>query len=232
MELRALRALPSPMLLACLAGCSTLEVSDVLVARETGRPRLESSGPDASLSLGFNDTTGFYSVGVFGMPVIPTYVKGESPDLVLEARLTLVHHVDYSFATAPCLETDAAPLCPESVQVIPLLESRAEVQIGADAAAERIAGLPDFSLSAAELRAPARMTSAEVERRISYLGIPPWVSASIDVVYTYRCAAHCPAEFVLALDDFAVAGESFRSHGRYHFQKKRIKDYRGLTEIQ
>lgn len=224
------------LLAAALGGCSALEVSDVFVARETGEKSAVITGTDAIVSVDFDADTRFYSAGVLGIPVIPTYAKGAAKVLNMEIRLRLSRRHDYSFAAAPCLTTATGPLCPELVSIAPAFDS-GDVSLR-DALGRptggRIAALSARSVeySPAKLGTDGRVTSADIEKDCFYDGNPPWTSGEVNTIYTYRCAEACPMEFVVNADDIVVVGDTYRSRGSFHFKRIRATDYQGMTPVQ
>jgi len=238
MHLRVAHLLVLLVLVVNAPGCSTYEVRDVLVAQETGKYYVGFGDGGVSANIQFGGKLHFSSVGMFGMPVIPAYASDKPPaELKLQVELRLDRVLEYSLAAAPCLATEAGPLCPNRLEISPMFWTDAAIlrdARGNDTYGRipALAGRPPLNRPTAGLEAGARVTRDDIEGDFGYHGDPPWTGGLLRVTYAYRCAGTCPAQFTLTSDDIVVAGDSLRSAGIFHFETRRIKDYRGLTEVQ
>lgn len=213
-----------------VSGCSTMEVQDVY------RPVGESPGvmTDTVMAMaGFAPDDRFYSVGVAGMPVIPTHVAASDQDtLVFTVTLRLLRDADFSFAGRPCLVAGDEELCPVGVAVNAVAMARDDGGAYRDRR-PRWFVLPEFRGPSPAFPPPtdARITKELLYARHGYRGAP-WEQLRVDVAYTYRCAMVCsPNVSVAGRELLALDGEPVFTAG-LDFERVREKDYRGMTEVQ
>ncbi len=229
------------LVVACLVmsayGCSTFEISDVYMSKETGKEYVSFSNKEAQLSIMFAPDSRFGSVGVLGIPAIPIPV-GDGPQdaVVLEVDLRLLRETVFSFALRPCLTTQESLLCPQLVKISPLFDSadkEARDERGNRTYGRiRLFSAPDMEVALSAKDEGKRITSDSIFAHYGYKGIPRWVFGVVRLHYEYACNGPCPTEFVLSTAGLGVAEQLIRSEGSFHFKKRRTKVYEALAPVQ
>lgn len=213
-----------------LAGCSTLEVEDVY--RPVGAPpQYREELVEAFTSFAADNR--FYSVGLFGAPVIPTNIATSDQDtLVFSVHLRLRRDAAFSFASRPCLVAGSETLCPSAVAV----DATAMAQDDGTAHADghpRWGVLPEFRYAE---RAPFIATGDRFSKEDLYAyhgyGGAPWELLTVHVAYTYDCPGACSPELTVPGDVLLSIDGRTAFDGPLRFAKARRKDYRGMTDVQ
>lgn len=222
-----------------VGGCSTLEVQDAYrpIGNETAL--LDYKIDDVELRVGINPDTRFYSIGVFGVPIIPTYFKtADSTELALGIGLTLRHDHNFSFALRPCLTIEnSSTFCPYELEVSAVGMFRDDGSMYADkqkrwqkisnfySAENRILSLPTEPES-------GRVSRERIYQHYSYTGYRKWDYLRIDLTYKYKCEGTCPERLNLDVKDLVIVKNVPIPNGIYSFEKTRQKNYRFLTPVQ
>lgn len=226
------------MISLIFVGCSTLEVQRTyrFVGEESS---LLTLGGDAmELYVKINPDTLFSSMGVFGVPVVPIYVKTNDPtEISLEITLTLHGDSDFSFAPGPCLMDQTSNLIwPYKVEVSAVALYQDDGSMYRDKQ-KRWNKVPNFyaakdrvlSLSASGTE---RISRERIFQHYGYTGVQKWDYLKTSVIYKYKCQEACPEQLELISKDLAVVGDMTMLNGTYRFEKSRITDYRFTRQIQ
>jgi hypothetical protein len=173
--------------LPTVSGCSTFETRDVY--RTSDAARYEASG--VLLAVGFEPDTRFYSVGLLGLPLVPT-VMSASPrtDLALAVQLRLERNLDFSFSSSPCLNVSGKPLCPSQIE----LRAVAMAQDDGSAYADRLPRwdwLSEFKNARHMIVEPAPSTRIEKEHILAHYNYSGsrWGYLLVEATYKYECGA-------------------------------------------
>jgi hypothetical protein len=228
------------LVLGVLAGsCSTYEVRDAYTPIANGPGYVEFKQDDVELRIGIKPDTRFYSIGILGAPMIPTYIKAsDSKTIPMEIRLTLRHDRDFSFARRPCLSAESNDaLCPDELLVTAVAMSRDDGSMYTDKQ-RRWRRIPNFyQANERTLNPPVTNDSTRINREViyqhyGYVGEPEFGYLQVSVRYTYKCSGTCPKRLTLKTADL-VNLHSWTVPGRtIEFERTRQSDYRPLTIVQ
>ena len=193
----------------------------------------------AELRIGMNPDTRFYSIGILGAPIIPTYVKSaESKTIRMEVQLTLRHDRDFSFAERPCLSNEQElALCPSEVSVGAIAMFQDDGSMYADKR-KRWQHISSFfraqqrTFAIAPPKEKERINRQRVYQHYAYFGQPEFGYLQVNVRYSYECPDVCPQRVKLSTPDL-VSIENLRVPNQLiKFEKKQIRDYRPMTVVQ
>jgi hypothetical protein len=224
--------------LIVIGGCSTYEVRDSYVPLENGLGVLNFKQEDAELQIGMNPDMRFYSIGLLGVPFIPTSFKGnESKSIRMEIRMTLRQDRDFSFAQRPCLTTEnEQALCPNETSVSAIALSQDDGSRYADKQKRwhHIANFYQAKERTFELTPSdaARISRQSVYQHYGYLGKPEFGYLQVNVRYTYKCSETCPPRVTLrttglvTLENLSLPAETIA------FERKQQSDYRPMSIVQ
>lgn len=224
-----------------VAGCSTLEVEDIYVVRDSNSESVVYSGDGYIVDVHVIPDRRFTSMGLLGVPAIPIYANSKSAEGInLEVLMTLRTIHSFSFSSLPCLYTAGAQaLCPTGavVEAKAMFADEGETPYKGAPRSEHIAQFYDANVRPLPMKLPrapseARITSDEIYRRYDYHQVPPWTLLEARVTYRYTCVSACPTEFAIDMKGFAAVDDVLRTNGTYTFHKERRREYNATREVQ
>ena len=223
------------MVVMLAMACSTYEARDIY--RPTGSEPLDYQSEALGLQIGFDPDTRFYSVGLAGVPVLPTVVDpGGSTTLNLAINLRMKTDFDFSFSPGPCLVTESErPLCPYEIEVSARAMSQDDGTMYADGLRrwhkiEKFYRSQSLRLTPSEARRRGRVSRDSVYGHYSYSGMPKWGFMLVDLTYKYQCESNCPQRFDLDVTGLVIVEELPMPRGRHSFEKTREADYVPLVD--
>lgn len=222
-----------------LGGCSTLEVRDTYRPTGGGTTLPGYTSDDVKLHVAINPDTRFYSIGMLGIPIIPTYVKSTDPtEITLAIGLTLRRNHDFSFASRPCLiDEKSEMICPYRAEVSAVGMYQDDGSMYADKrkrwhkvrhfykAENRILSLPIVPGSNS-------IDRDRIYQHYDYKGAQKWGYLRVDFAFKYKCEGACPERLDVNIKDLVTVGTLPIQNKSYTFEKARQKDYRFITEVQ
>lgn len=228
------------LIAAFIGGCSTLELQDTYVETETKKDLLlDLKQEDVELRVGINSKTRFYSIGVLGIPVIPTYVKPTAAEeILLGISLTLRHERGFSFAARPCLSIEGQNmLCPYEVEIsaVGLFQDDGSMYGDKQKRWQKISNF--YNLDNQLLRLAIAPTANRVDRQLiyqhyNYSDTPEFGYLRVTLTYKFQCTAGCPERMSLDTNGL-VALENVPIEARYfQLEKAKQSDYRPTARIQ
>src|SRR5262245_61130937 len=175
---------------ALFVGCSTYEVRDVYVALATETGVFSFKEEHAQFYIQVNPDPRFYSIGIPGVPLIPTYVGGSEPNAIrMNLGLTLRRDRDFSIAQRPCLSVEnREPLCASRTGV----RTSARYQDDGSAHADKqrrwqsIANfdqLKEWILDLDSQNDGGRVDRKRLYQHYGYVGKPEFGYLQVDVLY-------------------------------------------------
>ncbi|TXH76074.1 MAG: hypothetical protein E6Q88_03110 [Lysobacteraceae bacterium] len=234
------RCLSAPVVaVACiaLAACATFEIEDRYMPIE-GASDFHQRRDARLYSVWIDSDTRLYSIGMFGAPMVPTRVRPGDPTTVsLSVWLDARQVRQFSFAPAPCVSGDDGPaLCPDEVEIAALTraapppnETDGERRFREMRPKTRIANLVIALASGAP---PPRIDRARIYQHFQLDEATQWEYFSVELRYRYRCPGVCPIRLGLEQTDLIeIDGQSAVS-GRVVFERRRIRDYQPMAEVQ
>lgn len=216
-----------------LSGCSTMIVQDNYRVADKETRFLEFRTDGVELLTGFNPDIRFYSIGVLGVPVIPTNVSVSDPsEINLAIELTLHHDFDFSFLTRPCLVVKSSkPLCPDNLTISAVALYQDD---GLDDKKTWHKVSDFYNTGEMKIVFPAASESVRIGRErvyshYGYSGEEKWHFLRIDITYNYKCKGTCPESLVLDTKGLVAIENTTIPEGNYSFTKTRDKEYRFIT---
>jgi len=191
------------------------------------------------LRVGINPDTRFYSIGMLGIPFIPTYFKTSEPtEISLAISLTLRHDHDFSLAPRPCLTVDnSISFCPYKVEVsaIALFQDDGSMYTDKQKRWQKVSSFyraENQILSLSTVSESNRVNREHNYQHYGYTGVQKWGLLRADFTYKYKCEGACPERLELNAKDLIAVGNLAIPNGRYNFEKTRQNDYRFTTSVQ
>ena len=227
------------LILGLLAGCSTYEVRDTYSPAGQGES-LGFKQEDVELKIGISPDTRFYSIGVLGIPVVPTYFNSsDSKTILLDVELTLRHEREFSFASSPCLGAESPDaLCPTQISITAMAFSIDEDSAEPDKQKRwRVISTfnhaKDRTLNVSPSGGAIRIDRRRIYQHYGYEGEPKFGHMLLRVRYTYNCSKECPTRLTLKNIEDIVTLENLSIPARnVDFEKTRRSDYRPMTVVQ
>lgn len=222
-----------------VSGCSTLEVRDAYIPVGNETKLLDYKSEDVKLRVRINPDTRFYSIGILGFPIIPTYFTTSDPtEITLAISLTLQRDQDFSFASRPCLTVEnSIAFCPYKLEVsaVALYQDDGSMYADKQKRSQKISNF--YRIENRILTLPIAPESSRVNRQriykhYGYTGVPKWDYLRVDLTYNFKCDGVCPERMELNAKDLVAVGNLPIPNGNYSFEKIRQNDYRFTTRIQ
>ena len=220
-------------------GCSTFETRDIYAPAGQDAPYTKYTAEDIQLRIGFDPDTAFYSIGLLGVPAIPTYIDtSDSRDLILNLSLELGKNVDFTFDKVPCLIANGSTsICPHMVEVsaIALYQDDGSIWKDKKSRWHKISQFYDLNNRLLKLPIKEEHHSINRDKVYDYYGYesyPKWDFFRIDIKYKYKCEGDCPKQFtvdtigLVTIDNTIIPGEIIS------FTKTKEKDYHFTRSIQ
>ena len=220
-------------------GCSTFETREIYAPVGKNAPYVEYTIDDIQLRIGFDPDTDFYSIGLLGVPVIPTYIDtSDSRDVILNMSLELRKNIDFTFDKLPCAITkDSTSICPRTVEVsaIALYQDDGSTWKDKQRRWHKISQF--YDLNNRVLKLPTTKESQSINRddiysHYGYDGYPDWDLLRIDIKYKYRCENDCPTQLTIdtiglvKIENVKIPEETIL------FSKTKENDYHFTRSIQ
>ena len=222
-----------------LGGCSTLEVRDTYRSVGEQSTFLEYKNDDVTLSAIIEPDTRFYSIGVFGLPIIPTYFKISSPtEISLVIRLTLRNEHNFSFLPQPCLIVEnSKALCPYRLDVSALGQYQDDGTMYSDKQ-KRWQKISSFYNTASMIVNPSttpaeiRVDRSRIYQHYGYTGAQAWGHLNVTLTYRYNCGGGCPERLKVDANNLVTIENYPMPTQHYDLKKTRRNEYRFITSVQ
>ena len=222
-----------------VGGCSTFEVRDVYIPTGNESELLAYNSGEVELQAQINPDTRFYSIGVFGLPIIPVYFNVSDPsEITLAIGLTLRQDYDFSLAAQPCLEVvRLGPLCPYILEVsaVGMFQDDGSMYADKQKRWQKISSFYETEnriLSLSTTVNDPRVNREHIYQYYGYTGDQKWNYLRVNFTYKYKCDEACPELIKLNAKDLIIVGEFPMPNGNYSFEKIRNKNYQSTTPVQ
>lgn len=215
-------------------GCSTFENSTVYMDRAQKLEIIGYANDIANLGVQFNPDLNFASMGMFGLPVIPLYVKiSKTREVVLTMALKTYQNKFFSASVKPCLQTNfGEEFCPDHLKVS-AIGMRDTSPIGShEHRWEQVCNfrnIQDINIYLPKVRNEDKIDRTRVlqhynceEEDLDYLGV--------DYTYTYKCNGECPVKIILNVKDLISVDSLPIEDHNYVFEKTIDNNYRPIIE--
>lgn len=228
------------LIAAFIGGCSTLELQDAYTTTETKKNvLLDLKQEDVELRIGINPQTRFYSMGILGTPVVPTYVKpADTKEIQLGISLNLRHERDFSFAARPCLGINAQDtLCPHEIEIsaVGLFQDDGSMYRDKQKRWQKISNFYDPNNQV--LRLAPDLNTTRIDRQLIYKhyvysGTPQFGYLRVSVTYKYQCADNCPERMTVNTNDLVALDRLPIEARNFTLEKSKQSKYRATTLVQ
>jgi hypothetical protein len=221
-----------------MTGCSIYRVYDAYEIADGGnKPSYKTSEIEAWMR--FEDDNRFYSIGILGLPVIPTVIKiKDNKKLTIESTLRLNKECPFFIKTQPCLIFDNANKVCAREFTVDAVAMYQDVGTMYRDGKKRWHKLPEF-INRTNLvvplqgeNRPAQVGQEEIYRHYAYTKQPAWEWLQIRFIYDFECTEKCPDKFRLDANNFLNLNNQQVIDGEYLYQRKRHYDYEFMTNIQ
>ena len=200
---------------------------------------LDFKQEDVEVRVGINPDMRFYSVGILGVPIVPTYIQGpDSKTIRMEIVLILQNDRDFSFAQHPCLGIEGQnPLCPYETSVTAVALSQDDGSMWADKQ-KRWHHISTFyqakerTLKLEPTNDGTRIQRKRIYQHYGYAGNPQLGYLHLNVQYTYECSTACPKRLTLSTDNLVTLENLQVPPKRLEFEKTQQNDYRPMSMVQ
>jgi hypothetical protein len=218
-----------------MIGCSTYRVYDSYEI-ENGENKPSYKTTEAEASLRVKDEDRFFSFGILGLPVIPTFIKiKDNKTLTIESILGLNKEHEFFINTQPCLILDNVnKICASELIVDAMATYQDDGTMYRDGK-KRWHMLPEFMYrtnlvvpSRGENR-PGQVGQEEIYRHYDYKKQPAWERLQVRFIHNFECPEKCPDTFLLDANDFLNLSNQKIISNEYRYQKKRHHDYDFIT---
>jgi len=220
---------------AITIGCSTYS-SYKSFEYKNEKESVSYRNDDLHVEVGIDRVSDFGSIGNFGLPIIPIYIRtSEEKELLLRVYIKMTSEHEFSVAPKPCLlGPNNENYCAANLKIAALgmIKKQPIAEKGGNTKPpiwEHISHFRTFDDPIIQLNKEileTRITNQKVYEYYNYKNNPKWEYFKVDLIYSIPCKDRCPEFFKINFKEFVkIDGKSISLETYSYKQEKRSKYY-------